>query len=381
MTIALVVAVSSAIFAPLVLATSSDIDSSTKLVTFYDGNTEKTILTKGQTVAEALTEAEIKIGDNDKVSPAVDSKIKDSTIVVNIKRARPVTVVDNEGKRSRVVTADTDKTKVAAQAGMDLKSHDTAEMSAVQGFISDGGAGQQMEITRAKTVNLTLYGQSMTLRTQKETIAEMLTEAGIKLSSDDTSELPLTTKISEGLSFRIWRNGIQTIEQDEDVQFETQVINDSTKKVGYREVQTAGQNGRKKVIYQVNMQDGIEISREKISEVITTPAVTQIEIVGTKVELPPGSHSDWMRMAGISESDFGYVNFLVSKESGWNPLARNKSSGACGLPQALPCSKMASFGSDYETNPITQLKWMASYVNRYGGWQGAYNFWQSHHWY
>ena len=97
--------------------------------------------------------------------------------------------------------------------------------------------------------------------------------------------------------------------------------------------------------------------------------------------LPSGSHKNWLKQAGI-HGNFDKWNFIINHESGWNPRAQNPSSSAYGIGQALPPSKMASFGSDYMTNPITQLKWMKSYVNgRYGGINGAYRWWKSHNWY
>ncbi|WP_199548747.1 transglycosylase SLT domain-containing protein [Streptomyces sp. N35] len=73
---------------------------------------------------------------------------------------------------------------------------------------------------------------------------------------------------------------------------------------------------------------------------------------------------------------------IVSRESGWNHTASNASSGAYGLVQALPGSKMASAGADWQTNPATQIKWGLDYMNsRYGSPVGAWNFWQQHHWY
>ncbi|MER6123777.1 transglycosylase SLT domain-containing protein [Streptomyces sp. NPDC001795] len=75
-------------------------------------------------------------------------------------------------------------------------------------------------------------------------------------------------------------------------------------------------------------------------------------------------------------------NKIVSHESGWNPQATNSSSGAYGLVQALPGSKMASAGSDWKTNPATQIKWGLNYMNsRYGSPAAAWNFWSTHHWY
>lgn len=95
----------------------------------------------------------------------------------------------------------------------------------------------------------------------------------------------------------------------------------------------------------------------------------------------PGSHADWMRAAGIAESDFGYVDYIIDHESGWVAVKSNYAgSGAYGLGQAYPASKMASYGSDYMTNPVTQLKWANAYaLGRYGSWSGAYAHWLNYH--
>lgn len=85
-----------------------------------------------------------------------------------------------------------------------------------------------------------------------------------------------------------------------------------------------------------------------------------------------------MRAAGIPESQWVYVDYIVSKESSWNPLAVNRSSGACGLAQALPCSKIPGDWRD----PVNALKWQFGYVTaRYGGYYGAYQFWVANRWY
>jgi soluble lytic murein transglycosylase-like protein len=92
-----------------------------------------------------------------------------------------------------------------------------------------------------------------------------------------------------------------------------------------------------------------------------------------------GSHEDWMAAAGISASDYQYVDYIVSHESGWRINAYNPS-GAYGLCQSLPASKMAIFGSDYESNPVTQLKWCNSYAIGKGGWYASYLFWVANRW-
>lgn len=96
---------------------------------------------------------------------------------------------------------------------------------------------------------------------------------------------------------------------------------------------------------------------------------------------PSGSHKHWLQQAGIPESWWPATNEIISAESSWNPKARN-ASGAYGLPQSLPASKMASAGSDWRTNPITQLKWYKGYIkSRYGSIGKAIGFRHAHGWY
>ncbi|MEV6681967.1 transglycosylase SLT domain-containing protein [Streptomyces erythrochromogenes] len=81
-------------------------------------------------------------------------------------------------------------------------------------------------------------------------------------------------------------------------------------------------------------------------------------------------------------AQFAAFSNLVSRESGWNPSATNPTTGAYGLVQALPASKMASAGKDWKTNPRTQIKWGLQYMDsRYGSPVAAWNFWRVHHWY
>jgi hypothetical protein len=81
-------------------------------------------------------------------------------------------------------------------------------------------------------------------------------------------------------------------------------------------------------------------------------------------------------------AQYNAFNKIVSHESGWNVSATNSSSGAYGLVQALPGSTMASAGSDWKTNPATQIKWGLDYMkSRYGSPVSAWNFWQANGWY
>ena len=86
--------------------------------------------------------------------------------------------------------------------------------------------------------------------------------------------------------------------------------------------------------------------------------------------------------AGWGLDQMACLEPLWTKESNWRTESHNTSSGAHGIPQALPGDKMAVFGADWETNPVTQIKWGLDYIKkRYVTPCGAWSFWQGHHWY
>ncbi len=87
---------------------------------------------------------------------------------------------------------------------------------------------------------------------------------------------------------------------------------------------------------------------------------------------------------GFGPSQWGCLNSLWNGESGWRWSATNPSSGAYGIPQSLPASKMATAGPDWLVNPVTQIRWGLSYLKRaYGSPCRAWSMWlsRSPHWY
>ncbi|GAA1273506.1 hypothetical protein GCM10009677_28400 [Sphaerisporangium rubeum] len=81
-------------------------------------------------------------------------------------------------------------------------------------------------------------------------------------------------------------------------------------------------------------------------------------------------------------AQFRCLDSLWTRESGWNHRAQNPSSGAYGIPQALPGNKMVGVGQDWRVNPITQIRWGLKYIKgRYGNPCGAWGHFRSHNWY
>jgi hypothetical protein len=85
---------------------------------------------------------------------------------------------------------------------------------------------------------------------------------------------------------------------------------------------------------------------------------------------------------GYGSNQFDCFNNIIMRESMWRVNATNPSSGAYGIPQALPGSKMANEGGDWRTNPATQIIWGIKYMkNRYGSPCGAWGFKSANGWY
>jgi Transglycosylase SLT domain len=127
-------------------------------------------------------------------------------------------------------------------------------------------------------------------------------------------------------------------------------------------------------------RDAADPAKEAALSVEGGPAVTE------RVELSDGDPRDIARALlpqfGFSSDQFGCLDSLWMRESGWNPAAQNASSGAYGIPQSLPGSKMASAGADWATNPATQIEWGLGYIrDRYGSPCGAWGHSESYGWY
>jgi hypothetical protein len=92
----------------------------------------------------------------------------------------------------------------------------------------------------------------------------------------------------------------------------------------------------------------------------------------------PANKYAWMQEAGIPQSDWWAADFIISKESSWNPYAVNPNGGACNLSQELPCGKSGCSLGD----AVCSLRWQHSYVKaRYGGYAQAVSFWKANKWY
>jgi uncharacterized protein YabE (DUF348 family) len=335
-------------------------------------------VTDEATIGDALEQADVNIAEQDRVEPALDETLAASEYTVNIYRARPLVVVDGS-LRKKIMTASQSPEQIAKDAGITLYPEDTTTFRRADNIVMSG-ASEEFVVKRATPFTFTLYGDTFTARTQAKTVEAMLKEKRITLDKNDRMSVSGTTPVTKDMTIRVWREGKQTVTVDEELPFEVEQIRDANRPLGYKELKTQGVNGQRSVTYEVVIQDGVEVSRTEIASVTKKPAEKQVEIIGTKVSLPPGSHEDWMAAAGMSPGDYGYINYIFSRESGWRPNAANPSGKYYGLGQTN-LSKLSSACPNWQSDPICQIGLFNSYaVGRYGSWAAAYDFWTENHW-
>ncbi len=341
-----------------------------KVVIISHDHLQQVVPTKEPTVGALLKKLNLTLNQGDVVEPALNTPIHQDKFRINIYRAVPVEIVDG-AQKTFTFSASTTGRAIAQQSGTALYPEDIANSDPVQNFIADGAIGKQVLIDRATPVNVDLYGTPVVLRTHAKTVAGLMKEKHISLTKQDTLSVPLSTPITPNEQITFLRTGTKTETVTEQIATPVQNINDNSLAYGTKAVRQQGSPGEQVVTYQVTLTNNVETGRTVIQSVVTKAPVTQITVVGTSLS---GIKGD-MALAGIAPGDYNYADYIISHESGWNPNAQN-ASGAYGLCQAYPGSKMSSAGSDWQSNPITQLRWCNGYAqSHYGGWANAYSHW------
>lgn len=350
----------------------------THFISFFDDGNRTNVRSDAATVRDALIRADITLGEGDIVEPALDEPISSEDFNINIYRARDLIVLDGH-HHIHIKTASTNPEEIVGDAGVKLLDADKVELVPYNNLLESGSI-MAYRVARAKVVHLNYYGQRIDKRTQASTVADFLKEQEIDTNTEKNwVSIPLNSKITNQISFAIQPQGKQTITVNETIPFGETVTQDYDMAYGERHVTKAGENGEKTVTYEVDMKDGVELSRVQISEIVTKQPIAQEVKVGMKISLPSGSHEDWMAAAGISPSDYGYVNYIISHESGWRTNASN--GRYFGLYQTKKATLENACGANWANDPVCQLRSATNYANsRYGGWASAYNRWRAQGW-
>jgi len=277
----------------------------------------------------------------------------------------------------------------------------TTSFSATDGAASRSASRGALKSTTYVTVKVN--GKSRVVLGEKAnmtTVKDVLETGDIVLDPEDSVTPSLDSKVSESTVISINRANTTVETTDTEIAFNEVCKETSSLPKGQEKVETEGANGVMETTNLVTKSGGKVMSSNMISSYVkkaptdkvilvgtgstSTPSASAAASIGTTVpagEMQQWAH-DYLLSSGYSEADFTATVYIISHESGWNVAATNPSSGAYGLPQALPGSKMVSAGADWATNYQTQLKWFWGYcAQRYGSIQGAYTYWLANHCY
>ena len=362
------------------------------IVIISHDHVEQTVPTRESTIGALLSKLNIKINQGDVVEPSPATPITQNDFRINIYRAVPVEIVDG-GHTTLSFSAAATPRAVVQQAGLTVYPEDNVSKVPVANFASQQTVSEQVIIDPATPVGLNLYGVQTVIRTHAKTVADLLVDKGIKLGQGDSIEPSLPTPLTPNTQVFLLHQGIkiQTVEQS--IPTPIQTIQDNSLTFGTSAVRQQGSPGQEILTYQLNMVNGVTVSQTLIQTVVTISPVPQIVAQGQAVQIP-SDITAVMSQAGISSSDYAYVNYIMSREGGWcptkwqgehncpayyQPLYSESNGPGYGIGQATPADKMAAFGGDWRTNVVTQLKWATSYADgRYGSWGAAYNHWQAY---
>ena len=384
----------------------------------------------GNTVADALKVANVSVGSGDLVQPGVAETVREGdTIVVRTSKAYTVTV-DGEPRtlwttaasadsiladaaplgttvtlaadrsasrdeltplvsraRNVIVNADGTTREVAVRPGQDARG--ILEAAGVSVHALD-----RVTVENDATGELAITVSRVTRGQATETVDIPFSETTTTSSDMFVGESQVTTTGVNGVTtWTVWqeKDGDQVltsvpITEHSTSQPVTQVRSEGTKEATPTALVAAGidpkatleekteSDGTTSVRYRAKL--GSISTKEEIAEITgeaknadQATAAAEAGAVPTTYsgEDPRSLAKPLVAAQGWSDSEYQCLVLLWNRESQWNPYAENSSSGAYGIPQALPGSKMASAGADWRTNPITQINWGIGYIKgRYG---------------
>ena len=348
------------------------------------------------TVGGALASAGVEVGAHDLVAPAADAQVADGQTIV-VRSASPYEVtLDGETKTAWSTADSIDGVLDSIVAsGSAVMAADRSTLRREMSVISADGP-----------VAILADGATSTVDAKAGDTAEQLLEkAGISLGDLDTVDFVFEAGRTSVKVTRILRGNVDVATP---IPFTTEERSDDSLYEGETKVVQEGQDGQTLTTYYRHSIDGKIVLNVPMAKQVTEP-VAKIVAVGTKekpqetpsaasaagaaaaaasapaVSYSPGSAQaiahEMVAARGWSDSEFQCLVTLWNHESGWNVGAANPS-GAYGIPQARPGSKMASAGADWQTNPATQITWGLGYVSgRYGTPCGALAAWSAKGWY
>lgn len=350
-------AIFAGIAAVIVLGGGVAVASEYKTVTVTVDGASRQVQTMNRTVEQVVSDMGIKVGQYDQVVPALDTQMSRNQ-KIKIVHARPVVLQGTKDAKIDWGVDDHDAPKLKATFRVDGKE--------VNGTYQEGT--DPRVAARAAGIELAALDRVVVEETSSDaaTIKVSRVERGIT-KQEQVSAPPVKEVADETLA-----PGTKVVEDEgkEEVTAKSTFVEKVDGAVAFQspEQVTTLVKAEPKIV-RVGPADTSSSEETDYGPVV--PAGQAQEIAHEKVIA-----------RGWSEGQFTCLVKLWNRESGWNAAARNPSSGAYGIPQALPAGKMASAGADWRTNAATQIEWGLGYIaGRYGDPCGAWQHSERVNWY
>ncbi|MCE7936744.1 DUF348 domain-containing protein [Candidatus Saccharibacteria bacterium CPR2] len=280
-----------------------------RIINIYSDGREITTASSAGTVGEVLDRAGIVVNERDLVEPSRDTVINTDTFNINIFRSRPVTIIDGQS-RLNVVSAHQSPRSIIEAAGVEIYNEDWVNLERVNDFVGETTLGLKLVIDRATPVTLNLYGNEGIVRTHAKTVGDLLSDKQIKLREGDMLYPDAGTILSQDMKISIISVGSDVVTAEEPIKHKQEVIYDTSQPVGYRQVQTEGEDGLRLVSYKIVLHNGVEVDREEVQSVVLKEPKTAKVVLGTKTEGFSGAFADALAVLRSCEGSYTSVNSI-----------------------------------------------------------------------
>jgi uncharacterized protein YabE (DUF348 family) len=358
----------------------TNVDKTVDLV--VDGQSSTVHTTAGD-VGDVLAQAGYHPGVHDILAPSADVSVHDGSKIVYA-RGR-LLHLNVDGVRRDVWT-----TAPTVSAAMAQLGYSTIDLTSVSRSRRLPLTATDISVRTPKIVTFVHDGRTEKLTTTDTTVSQLLADMSVTVGAEDRLSPAAGSVLVANETIVLKRIRHASVTATVPIPFKITTKDDSSLPTGQTQVITAGKNGLARVTYSVVYIDGKIVGRTTLNRVVLKAPTSKVEKVGTMSAVPNVSHvgsvspgsaqaiaQGLLKARGWGADQFDCLVTLWNHESHWNTHAANPS-GAYGIPQALPGSKMASAGPDWQDSAETQIKWGLGYISaRYGTPCGAWSSWQS----
>ena len=278
-----------------------------------DGYTETQIeAPQDKTVGEILNLAEIKVGNQDQITPSLETQIHDSGAEVVILRHADVTV--DTGRKSYQVSMTGKKVEDALrQAKVIMDDNDTLNHQK-DAFLQNG---MSIQVTKRYAVSATINGDTQKYLTDAQTVGDFLEDQGITVGKHDMITTELTAKLKEGIRITVQKTDIKKEVRTEEIPFTTTVKYSSSMEEGTSKVTRAGVPGKKEVTYRVTYVDGKKEKETVLSEKVIRKQVAEVITRGTKKKVETRNGKAVVSKQAVYDCDgSGHGYYIITYKDG-----------------------------------------------------------------